>query len=120
MLKVGQKVFVKRAGDMARYYENNKLPIPVEEHMVTKIGRKYFYLDNYLKDSAFHLDSMKIKTEYSVGYVAYESMQAIEDEKELKEKADLIADKLRYSSSIQRLDLEKVRKVYDILFKEVK
>lgn len=87
-LQIGQKVYVKKVGNAARYLDQKKAPVEdyVEEAVVSKIGRKWFKLDGDLWDE----EQFSIETgwhdggQYSSRYIAYESMQEIYDEVEIE------------------------------------
>lgn len=53
---------------------------------VSKVGRKYFYLDNGVHgELAFHLDTWRYVTDYNKNeYIVYETEQAYLDEVELE------------------------------------
>lgn len=75
-MEVGQKVYLEPIGNKARYSKE------IKESRISKIGRKYFELeDKYY--GRFFIDSMSQDgRQYISGYNAYLSMQEIEDKKE--------------------------------------
>lgn len=87
-LQIGQKVYVKKIGNAARYLNQKKAPIEeyVEEATVSKVGRKWFKVEGDL----WQHEQFDIETgwhdcgQYSSRYIAYESMQEIYDEVEIE------------------------------------
>jgi hypothetical protein len=116
-MKVGATVFVKKTGDNARHYRNNNLEIPVDEYRISKIGRKYFYLDGYLKDVKFCIENHVEVTQFSSGYKAYFSLQAIEDEKEYRKKASDISSLFNGYGGMLKASLEDLRVAHSALIK---
>lgn len=86
-LQIGQRVFVKKIGNAARYLDQKKAPIEeyVEEATVSKIGRKWFKVVCG-QSPGLELEQFSIETgwhdggQYSGHYIVYESMQEIYDE----------------------------------------
>lgn len=75
-MEVGQKVYLEPINNNARYSKE------IKESRISKIGRKYFELeDKYY--GRFFIESMRQDCgQYISGYNAYLSMQEIEDKKE--------------------------------------
>lgn len=85
-LQIGQKVYVKKVGNAARYLDQKKAPVEdyVEEAIVSKVGRKWFRLDGrYADHYQFDIETGVVDgRDYMSDYVVYESWQEIYDEQE--------------------------------------
>lgn len=106
-MKVGQKVYVKYL-DRGRYN-----PQDIQEATISKIGRKYFELNEF-RHSRLYLDSfIEDGGQYSPRYKVYVSKQAIVDEEESDKLFKTIS--LRFGYFKNPYTLEQLRKVADIL-----
>ena len=75
-MEIGQKVYLEPIGNNARYSKE------IKESRISKIGRKYFELEEKYY-GRFFIESMSQDCgQYISGYNAYLSMQDIEDKKE--------------------------------------
>lgn len=75
-MEVGQKIYLEPIGNNARYSKE------IKESRISKIGRKYFELEEKYY-GRFFIDSMSQDCgQYMSGYNAYLSIQEIEDKKE--------------------------------------
>lgn len=89
-VEVGQRVYVKKIGNEARYLDNKKAPIDeyISEAEVVTVARKYFTLKGfgvYLDGSRFFLDGGNDDQRgYISRYQVYLSKQDIYDEEEAK------------------------------------
>jgi len=76
---VGQNVCVKRTGNAARGRTGDNI---IFDAIITKIGRKYFSIDE-LKYDRFHIKSgFQDAGNYTANYCVYPSRQAVLDEME--------------------------------------
>ena len=106
-LEVGQKVFIKPMGNAARYSKE------IKEGVVTKVARKYFWLDGFYKER-FFIDSMVNDGHgYSSDYAVYLSAQEIEDEREAESLRKEIVKLFEWSSSA-RLTIDQMRRIIAI------
>ena len=107
---VGQKLFYVNVGNNAIRHEQK-----IKKCKVTKVGRKYFTTDTPYQNNEWYISNWGMKTNYCAGYKLYESSQEWEDEIERKRLASNISDTLRYSSDVQKLPIEKLRAINEIL-----
>ena len=75
-MEVGQNIFIKTVGNCARNVGSK-----IIDTTITKVGRKYFEVEA-LPRTKFKIETMREVTNYSVNYIAYESLVAIEEEME--------------------------------------
>lgn len=81
-ITVGQTVWVKHIGSRFRGSD-------VSESVVTKVGSKYFYLDNNSRDRYSIFTGMQ-DSDYSIRKIVYISYEVILEEKEHSILSDLI------------------------------
>lgn len=87
-LKVGQSVFLLKIGNNARYLKDAPVEEKIVEHLVKKVGRKYFETWDGKHEYGtikFHIESRRQVTEYSAGYELYETKEEILEMSERKE-----------------------------------
>ena len=80
-VEVGTKLIVRKVGNAARYLQRQGASIDdyLSEATVSKVGRKFFYLEGYDCDK-FEIGTMHQVSEYASTYVLYESRQEVYDE----------------------------------------
>jgi len=110
MIKVGQKVLVKRVGNAARHYNASEL---VEEAVVESVGRKYFYLVGYHR-CKFDIERRYDVSDFSTNFKVYDTQQEIDDEAEYKKKNEDIRKAFDWTSTAE-LTLDQIRAIHDIL-----
>ncbi len=81
-IKVGQELYITPVGNLIRSYGKN-----VRKGVVTKIGRKYLYVDIegvYRGEDGVRFDkeTLRSESEYNSPWLAFRSMQEIEDREE--------------------------------------
>jgi len=76
MIEVGQKVWVVSQG------RRNRDPETIDERIVASVGRKYFTLND--SESKYHLDSMRMVSQYANESRVYTSLTEILDKRERK------------------------------------
>lgn len=106
-MEVGQKVYLEPTGDNKRYSKE------IEESRISKIGRKYFTLeDKYY--GRFFIESMtQDGGQYISGYNAYLSLQEIEDKREAQR---LFAEiKEVFSGFSTEIPLSKLKEIEQII-----
>ena len=110
-LKPGQKVYVKRMGNEARYKGEY-----YTEETVEKVGRKWFTIEKFWREK-FNLETgLNYSGQYSSTMVVYESIQKIEEEKEIKDKCRKIADAFNFGMNIKNLTIDKIRLIYGAVY----
>ncbi len=107
MITKGQKVWV------VTYHHRNNVP-SIEETLVKSVGRKYFTIEGD-KYSKFHLDTMRIVTNYSPSTYVYTDIQVFLDKQE-REKIGNEVRKIIGSYSIPaQITLDQLRRIKSIL-----
>jgi hypothetical protein len=112
MLEVGQTVYVIPTGNLCRYYGGT-----VKKAIISKIGRKYFYVDI---DGAYQVAKIDKKSMRGEGeminsaWLVFTSMHEIE---ERKEKQELIQFLYRYfhDGMHKNLTLTKLKSIKAII-----
>lgn len=108
--EIGQTLYSLNIGNRARYGEQKLTPM-----VVTKIGKKYFTLENDGFEVQFYLNSWKQKTNYCQDHKLYETEQEYSDEKEGGDLCKKIFDAFRYGENTSQLTLSDLRKIDKIL-----
>ena len=75
-IKVGQKIWTLNVGNSARNCKQE-----LTEREVTKVGRKYFYVDSGYRDLKFNIEDLREVTEYTSDYAVYLDKSDYEREK---------------------------------------
>jgi hypothetical protein len=112
-MEVGQKVFVKKINDAARYINPYNL---ISEKVIEKIGKKYFYLKDW-QGCKFDIEQKRDISNYCSRFQVYLSMQEISDENEYNDKLSKIRKCFDYMSNPE-LSLSELREIHKIIFKE--
>jgi len=106
-VKPGQIVFVVNQG-----YG----PKGITEEKVSRVGRLYFYLEgSRWQGSCFHIESGRIKTDYSDRTCVYETRQEIEDELETHKLRDHFSRFFNWNGPHKKLTLEQLREIAKIV-----
>lgn len=105
-LHVGQTVYVELCGNAARRKTGSDL---IVEATVSKIGNKYFYLEELPRSKFDILDGIE-ETEYSVNYKVHTDKQDIYDKKESLELIHI----LKYQTNYGALSLDQLRTIHEI------
>lgn len=106
-MKVGQTVYLKCIRSVKKYNKEMK------ESRISKIGKKYFYLED-IEYGRFFIESMKQDNgKYSSKYMAYLSIQEIEDKKE----AERLHNKFKelFSGWTTNITLSKLKEIDKII-----
>lgn len=119
-IKVGQKVFLKPVNENAsRNFKGNILE-GVKERKVSKIGRKYFYVESNFRCQPlkFNLDDFFESTQGYPGWQVYFSMEevikSIADEADTNRIIWKINDLARYERTDLSVDqLRRIEKIID-------
>lgn len=103
---VGDKLYMVWIGDR-RYKQSNR------EVTVTKVGRKYFYVDD--DNTQFDLEDWKSTWEFGGSdWECYESKQAYDDHAELVKLNDKFRDRFsRYGKP--NITLDQARRIMEII-----
>ena len=107
----GQKVYVKRIGNEARWKGEYYTEEEVEE-----VKRKWFTIKKFYRERFSIETGHNDGRGYSSTFIVYESAQDIEDEKEIKEKIKKIASAFDFGNNVEGLSIDKIRQIYNIIF----
>jgi tRNA U34 5-carboxymethylaminomethyl modifying enzyme MnmG/GidA len=115
-LTVGQRVYLLRVGNNARYYKGEPIEKLIEEVEIAKVGRKYIEIkfDERFSTVKFNKEDLRQVTEYSADWKLYLSKQDIFNEKESEDLSWKIRQFFDYGAS-SKLTLEQLRKINDII-----
>ena len=116
MIKVGMTVYLKPIGaNNTRQIKNGNLLDHVREATVSKVGRKYFYLDG--SSDKYDINTLEHTSEHYYDMKAYLNLQDIKDEIEASQLETKIRTALKqYGSS--GLTLAQLREIDKIIKKE--
>lgn len=108
-LKIGKKVFIP-------VYDRNSEP-RIRESTITKIGRKYFYLDNdeknnpvFIGDNTYHC-----KDYCQFDFTVYESEKEITDMWESKILGEKISKFFSWSGNYKKITLDQLKEIEKII-----
>ena len=110
-LHSGQKVYIKRVGNEARYKGEY-----YTEETVEKVGRKWFTIEKFRREKFSLGTGLNYAGEYSSTLVVYESIQQIEEEKEIEKKCKEIYRAFDFGMNMQKLSIDKVRLIYKTIY----
>lgn len=109
---VGETLYSLNVGNATSRYQPQKLTPMV----VSTVGKKYFVLKSpHGKETQFHIDTWKQKTEYSVDHKLYEKEQEWLDETEKRDICRIIGDSFQNGNNNKNLSLEWLRILRDII-----
>lgn len=112
-LKTGMTVYFIPVGvNNTRHIKNNILS-HISEAKISKIGRKYFYLENH--SSNFNISNLRHDSEHHYDLQAYLNKQDILDIVEFSELKNKIKNKFNEIDNTD-LTLEKLIKINKIIF----
>ncbi|PGO29190.1 hypothetical protein CN984_12145 [Bacillus cereus] len=117
---VGQKVYLEPCNNQSRRSKE------IRESEVKKVGRKYFFVGNVGEEHnqeylwiKFYIKDLRQVTDYSPSWMLYFSRQEILDRQEYITLMSEISDLFRYGSSYHnradKITLEQLRKIKDVL-----
>lgn len=116
----GETLYMLNVGNNARYRKQILKPV-----IVSFVGRKYFsvklaqnassYADPVIAE--FHIDSWREKSNYSAGWMIYESEQEWADEKEVGEICREIGEAFKYGCNYKDVPLDKLRQIKALLIR---
>jgi hypothetical protein len=107
----GQKVYVKRIGNEARYKGEY-----YTEETVEDVKRKWFTISKFWRERFSIENGYNDGRGYSSTLIVYESAQDIEDEKEIETKCKKIASAFDFGHNVEGLSIDKIRKIYNTIF----
>ena len=114
-IKVGQELYVIPVGGLIRSYGNY-----VRKGVVTKVGRKYLYVEiegvYHGEDGArFDKETLRSESEYGSPWIAFLSMQEIKD----REEASRLREELRkffdWTGKSHKLTLKQLKAIEKII-----
>jgi phosphotransferase system IIA component len=111
---VGQRLFSLHIGNISRNGPQALTPV-----VVTKIGRKYFTVENEERlrnTTEFHVEGWMQKTDYSADYALYESEQQYADEKEARTICDKIGKAFECGRNFKNINIETLRKIEALIY----
>lgn len=104
--KVGQVIYSLNVGNTTRHREQKLTPVTV-----TKVGRKYFYIEEDWRSAKFYIRDWREFTEYVSRHRLYESPKEWEDEKEITDICREIAKAFEYGGNRKGLSLLALRSI---------
>lgn len=108
-MKVGQEIWLRYNGIDRRV---DRLP---EKHTITKVGNKYFYINQYGRERKFEINTLMEITETNYGRKAYLSLEEIN----LEDERNLIIKHLRDIFGIygitNKYSIDQLRRIKEIL-----
>lgn len=109
-VEVGQKIYIKPINNASRYGKE------IIEETVTKVGRKYFQVSKSWL-GRFFIDTMNQDNgDYMSNYLAYGTLEEIEQEKEESTLYGLIEGSFR---SRRKYPIETLRKIWELLNSDI-
>lgn len=115
----GKIIYAIGTGNNSRRHNRDH----IYEFEVLKVNRKYAVLDShgcvdsYDREKGYTQSAANTGYALNAGYKFYESVEAIERDKELSLKTIKIADYFRLTSH-NKLSEEQIDQIYDLIFKE--
>ena len=107
---IGQTLYSLNVGNAARNTPQILTPLKV-----TKVGRKYFTLRGDWRETQFHLDNWREKSNYMPTQQIYETEQSCKDEIEEKEISNRIYKAFEYGHNTQEVPLPALREIERLL-----
>ena len=107
---VGETLWMLNVGNAAR-----GVPQTLTPSKVTKVGKKYFSVAEGWRETQFHLEDWREKSEYSATCALYESEQAWKDEVESEKLCREIGTAFQYGRNAKELSLPSIRAIHGIL-----
>ena len=110
--EVGQIIYSLNVGNAARDREQK-----LTNMVVSKVGRKYFscHLEGFTRETQFHLDSWREKSEYSACYKLYSNPEEWEAEKERGNFIKLIKGCFSQYGNTTDLSSDKLKRIVNII-----
>ncbi len=114
-IKVGQELCIIPVGNLVRSYGKN-----VRKGVVTKIGRKYLHVEIegvYCgEDGArFNKETLRSESEYNSPWLAFRSMQEIEDREEVSRLREEFQKFFNWGGKSHKLTLKQLRAIKEII-----
>ena len=107
----GKEVWFEPTGNNARYDRGYK------KGRIVKVARVFvtFTLEDSGREDKCRFDGNRLIGECNSGYIVYETEQDIIDHKDSVGLAEAISDRARFSSHIDGIGLEKLKKIAALL-----
>lgn len=114
-IKVGQELYIMPVGNLVRPYGKN-----IRKGVVTKIGRKYLYVEIegvYCgEDGArFDKETLRSESEYNSPWLAFRSMQEIEDREEASRLREEFQKFFNWGGKSHKLTLKQLKAIEKIM-----
>lgn len=115
----GKEVWLRPTGNNIRRHINDDYNRCIKANVI-KVARVFMTLliDDATYETKLRMSERnknEISNDFNSGYVLFESLEEFEDQLEVERLAKLIVDKYKYSSSWERVDLEIIRKIAELL-----
>lgn len=108
----GKTVYLLKTGNNARH--NPKEPIVA---VINKVARVFvtFTIDGYSCAEKLRFHERTLRSEHNSGYVVFTSKESFDQHFEKIDLAKKISGKFRYPSDYEKLDIEKLKEISEIL-----
>ena len=107
----GKDVFFKPTGNNARGRSGT-----VYEGKIIKVARVFatFSFDGGY-ERKYRFEGLHLNDGHNGGYLVFATRKDIDDHDEAIRLANAVSERFRYGSRLQKIDLGKLRKIYDLL-----
>lgn len=115
-IEAGQELYVIPTGSLARYYGSD-----VRKGVVTKVGRKYLYVKiegvyfGGEEGSRFDKNTLRGESEYNSNWLAFCSMQEIEDREEAGRLHEELQKFFGWGGGSHKLTLKQLKAIEKII-----
>lgn len=115
-IKVGQELYIMPVGNLVRSYGNN-----IRKGVVTKVGRKYLYVKiegvyfGGEEGSRFDKETLRGESEYNSPWLAFRSMQEIEDQEEASRLREEFQKFFNWGGKSHKLTLKQLKAIEKII-----
>jgi len=109
-IKEGQKVWTLNVGNAARRVKSE-----LTERVVSKVGRKYFYIEVGYRSVKFYIDTLIECSDYTSDYAVYLDPQEYYDEVIKRELLSKIKPMIFPQYGKSSVKIEHVKKIAEIL-----
>ena len=115
-IKVGQELCIVPTGNLTRSYGSD-----VRKGIVTKIGHKYLYVKiegvyfGGEEGVRFSKDTLRGESEYNSNWLAFCSMQEIEDQKEASRLREELRKFFNWTGKSRKLTLKQLKAIEKII-----
>ena len=108
----GKEVYLRPTGN-----NSNKYSPKIIKATIVKVARVNveFLIDGCKNTYKYKFNGMRIESGHNSGYVVYESAEALDNYLMVKDIARKITDSYRYQSDFERLSIDKITAIAEIL-----